>query len=87
MDRVGARNTLIVLLTIVALTLMSFAALLYLIVNEKKIPDVLLGITTTLLGALTGSIVGLGASPKVLKPPSTPEVPIAATEPREDFLH
>lgn len=72
MDRVGARNTLIVLITVVTLTLASFTALLILVLRGDPIPDLLQGICTLLLGTLTGSAVTLGAQPKV--PESQPLV-------------
>lgn len=65
MDRVGARNTLIVLLTVVSLTLASFTVLLILVLRKDPVPDLLQGICTLLLGTLTGSAVTLGAQPKV----------------------
>jgi hypothetical protein len=68
MDRVGARNTLIVLLTLVALTLMVWAVMLYRWLVDKTVDGNLLAAGTTLLGLLTGSSIQLGAQPKVPKP-------------------
>lgn len=65
MDRVGARNTLIVLLTLVVLTLAVWGVLLALWIQEKNPDGNLLAAGTTLLGLVTGSAVTLGAQPKV----------------------
>lgn len=69
MDRVGARNTLIVLLTLVALTLAVWGVLLALWAQEKHPDGNLLAAGTTLLGLVTGSVVTLGAQPKVPQHP------------------
>jgi hypothetical protein len=65
MDRVGARNTLIVLLTLVLLTVSVWFVMLLRWATDKTVDGDLLAAGTTLLGLLTGSAVSLGARPKV----------------------
>lgn len=67
MDRVGARNAFVVLLTVVALTVASVGVLLYLVVEHPGVepPVLLVGLVTTLIGFLTGTQVNLDAKPKV----------------------
>jgi hypothetical protein len=65
MDRVHARNTLIVLLTVVTLTVATYAVMLWRILHGDNVPEMLLGQTTLLTGLLTGSALQLGAQPKV----------------------
>jgi hypothetical protein len=77
MDRVGARNTLIVLLTLVLLTVGVWFVMLLRWATDKTVEGNLLAAGTTLLGLLTGSAVSLGASPKV---PSH-EAPAASEQP------
>lgn len=65
MDHVGARNALIILLTIVTLTFLSLGVALYMYLDAREVPAALMGIVTTFVGFLTGTQVNFGSRASV----------------------
>lgn len=85
MDEFGSKNIRMVLLTVIVLAVSFGAVLLYLAATGKEVPDLVSNGFTTLLGVLTGSVVSLGAKPRVdqvkkaLEVASTPVATAGAT--------
>lgn len=90
MDEFGSKNIRMVLLTVIVLAVSFGAVLLYLAATGKEVPDLVSNGFTTLLGVLTGSVVSLGAKPRVdqvkkaLEVASTPIAAAGATVAGED---
>lgn len=68
MDRFGAVNIRIVLISLILFTLLALLALLWMVVDgdpATEPPELLVGLVGTLLGAITGSTVSITAPRKV----------------------
>lgn len=65
MDEFGGALKKQVVATLLLLTTASFGVLLWRVAAGLSVPDLLVNLSTTLLGIVTGSVVTLGASPRV----------------------